>query len=130
VDIECRRELPRSSALAHRFLSFPEAQLIDELVEPERSARFLAFWSRREALVKAMGASVVASTASIALEPVDGRPLALPSDWPAISHWTLLEPALPSELIGALALPQPGQTVKTMVLETAPVLPSSGVPIG
>jgi 4'-phosphopantetheinyl transferase len=128
VDIECRRELPRASALARRFLSAPEAQLIDDLAEPTRSARFLTLWARREALVKAIGGSVVASTASIALDPADGRPLTLPSDWPVPSDWTLLEPRLPAALVGALALPQLGQTVETKVLEFDAVSSASGRP--
>lgn len=117
VDIECRRELPRSAALARRFLSPAEAQFIFDLDEPDRSARFLALWSRREALVKAMGASVVASLGSLELDPRDGHPRKLPAQWPGRSSWSLCKPGLPAELVGAIAVAAPGWTVSTRVLE-------------
>lgn len=117
VDIECRRELPRAGALAKRFFSRTEAQCIADLAEPARSGRFLALWSRREALIKTMGARAITSLGHIELDPACGQPVALPTDWPAIPDWTLLEPGLPSMLIGALAVAHPRHAVETMVLE-------------
>ncbi len=130
VDIECRRELPRASALARRFLSAAEAQTIADLPEPERSERFLVLWSRREALVKAMGVSVIASLESIELDPACGQPRVLPPAWPDILAWTLLGPALPPPLIGALALPDAGQRVETRVLDCGSMARSPGPAIG
>ena len=117
VDIECRRELPRAEPLARRFLSSAEACAVAGQTDPARSERFLSLWCRREALVKAMGASVVANLGRIALDPIGGHALSLPAEWPDAAEWTLLEPALPPELIGALAVPSTGQIVRTLVLE-------------
>ncbi|MFW5815550.1 MAG: 4'-phosphopantetheinyl transferase family protein [Wenzhouxiangella sp.] len=119
VDIERRRELARSAALARRFLAPAEAQFIQELDEPDRSARFLALWSRREALVKAMGASVVASLGDLELDPRSGQARRLPSQWPDGPSWSLSQPALPPALVGAVAVAAPDWTVSTRVLALA-----------
>ncbi|WP_203594741.1 4'-phosphopantetheinyl transferase family protein [Wenzhouxiangella limi] len=117
VDIERRRELPRAAALAQRFLSPAEARTVAALAEPARSECFLNLWSRREALVKARGGSVVSSLGDLELDPVDGQPRRLPADWPGAPEWTLRDPSLPAGLVGAVAVAEPGWSVLTHVLE-------------
>ncbi|MFP4276781.1 MAG: 4'-phosphopantetheinyl transferase family protein [Wenzhouxiangella sp.] len=127
VDIEYLRELPRADALAQRFLSPAEAQAVASLDQPARSQRFFDFWTRREALVKAMGASMVASLGQIRLDPASGRPLALPAGWPALADWTLDRPAWPAALIGALAVPGPLAGCATICLDCRGPSPGSGL---
>ena len=103
VDIERERTLRRPEALARRFFSAAEADALARLNEPGRSHRLLWLWSRREALVKAMGSSLARSLSQIALDPEKGEVLRLPQDWPRPASWQLNDLALPNGLIGAVA---------------------------
>ena len=103
VDIERERTVRRSEALARRFFSPAEVDVLAALPEPARSRRFLRLWCRREALVKAMGTSLARSLSQIALDPETGAVLQLPRDWPRPANWQLNDLALPNGLIGAVA---------------------------
>ncbi len=116
IDIERQREMSRVSALAKRFLSEPEAERVVGLPEPERSDVFLKLWTRREALVKAMGSSIFTCLKQIQLDPVNGRILNLPSGWRSAQSWSLTAPDLPDSLVGALAAPSGGVRVETFIL--------------
>ncbi len=122
VDIERQRELPRALALARRFLSGAEAERIESLPEPDRAQLFFRLWSRREALIKAMGSSLAESLSEIELDPDRLIPTRLPSGWPQPAHWQFADPALPVGLVGALVtFPQPCRLV-TLELDCRPDL--------
>jgi 4'-phosphopantetheinyl transferase len=116
VDIEVRREMPRASALATRFLSAPEAGRVSGLDEPARSDSFLKVWTRREALVKAMGSSIFTCLKQIQLDPDNGEIAELPSGWPCAQSWSLTVPEMPEVLIGALATPSSGVQAESFLL--------------
>lgn len=117
VDIERTRVLRRSCALSRRFLSDAEARFICRMEEPERSARFLDLWARREALVKAMGSSLARSLTAIELEPATGQLLSVPAQWPAPSQWRIVVPELPGQVRGAVAVAGSELRVQTFVLD-------------
>ena len=116
VDIEVRREMPRAAALATRFLSVPEAGRVSGLDEPARSDKFLTLWTRREALVKAMGSSIFTCLKQIQLDPDNGKIVELPSGWPCHRSWSLTVPGLPDVLTGAVAAPSSGVEVESFLL--------------
>lgn len=119
VDIERARVLTRSCALSNRFLSAAEAGFVAQFEEPERSMRFLALWSRREALVKAMGTTLARSLQHIRLDPVSGQPVAVPDRWPPAPRWLIVAPEVPDGLTGAVAAACSDLMVQTFLLDAA-----------
>lgn len=55
VDVELIREVPDADDLAERFFSPAEIASLKALPHEERSLAFLACWTRKEALIKALG---------------------------------------------------------------------------
>ncbi len=105
IDIEAGRELKRPSSLAQRSFSAPEAEWLLALPTAEQTKAFFELWTRREALVKAVGGSLFASLRDLELDPQTGKPLRLPESWPSPESWNLRNLNLPDGLIAALAAP-------------------------
>lgn len=55
VDVERRRRRLSLLALARRFFAAEEAEALAALPEPDRPACFLQLWTRKEAVLKALG---------------------------------------------------------------------------
>jgi 4'-phosphopantetheinyl transferase len=55
VDVEQVREMPDWPQMARQFFSDPEIAAIERVPSHEASTMFLRFWTRKEALLKAMG---------------------------------------------------------------------------
>ncbi len=66
LDVERLRTVASCVTLAHEVFGPAAARALDRLAEPERSARFLAFWTLLEAAVKAAGGDVSQSFARFA----------------------------------------------------------------
>lgn len=58
VDIEARRRRIDAGSLAQRFFSAGEAAALGALEEARRQETFLALWTRKEALLKALGSGL------------------------------------------------------------------------
>jgi 4'-phosphopantetheinyl transferase len=58
VDIECERIVPDALAVAKIVFSPRELQSLVEVAEPERSRRFVRYWTRKEALIKGTGEGI------------------------------------------------------------------------
>ncbi len=116
VDIETDRRLRRPLAMARRYFPSADAATLDGLDEPGLSRAFLDQWTRREALVKATGAGLSGHLGSIELR--DGAPVGLPPGWTPPAEWSLLEPQWPAGLIGCVAAPRPGLTLRAHFLQT------------
>ena len=69
VDLERVGDLPYTLEIARRNFTATETQMLARLPGGARSNYFFAMWSRKEAIVKAMGASLVRSLNRIELEP-------------------------------------------------------------
>ena len=59
IDIERRRPMPDVDALARAHLTMNEYQRWSNAPSAERAASFLAFWTRKEAALKAIGSGLV-----------------------------------------------------------------------
>jgi len=117
IDIETGRELKRALALAQRFFSADEAQWIQALPEVDRSSAFFRLWTRREALVKAVGGKLLTSLKQLELEPGSGRALRLPESWPSVTNWYLEQLDLPKGLVAAVAAPRQDVSVRGFCLD-------------
>jgi 4'-phosphopantetheinyl transferase len=69
VDLERVENFPYTLDIARRHFTVTETQMLARLSGRARSNYFFAMWSRKEAIVKAMGASLVRSLNRIELEP-------------------------------------------------------------
>lgn len=65
IDIERFRTVMESADMAERYFALPEAGTIGSLPEPHRSAAFLRCWTRKEALMKALGQGMRAGLAKL-----------------------------------------------------------------
>jgi len=119
IDIERQRPMRRPADLARRYFSGPEAERLDALEEPERSARFMDYWTAREAIVKASDSTLAESLAAIELEPEAATIRKLPEGWPEAAEWSLVAPGLPGQLTGHLAAPRPDIAIDRYFLQTA-----------
>jgi 4'-phosphopantetheinyl transferase len=108
VDVEQIRPMEDAADIARRFFSPNEVQAFEALEEAQRLEGFFNCWTRKEALIKAVGEGVFVSLDrfDVSLTPgepaqlvaLDGQP-ADPESW----HLTHLEPEV--AMVGALATP-------------------------
>jgi len=117
VDIESTARALRVGPLARRWFAPVEAERIAGLSHEDARREFLERWTTREAVIKAMGATIAGHLADVI--PADDDPLVLarlPADWPAPSRWTLLAPDAPAGLVTRLAVPAPIESVQSFEL--------------
>lgn len=107
IDIERLRPLPEAESIAARFFTANEAVALAALSSEDRVNGFFNAWTRKEAVVKALGAglSIRLDSFEVSLRPRE-PPAILRSDIPDADpkRWTLhqLEPA--AGYVGALAV--------------------------
>jgi 4'-phosphopantetheinyl transferase len=58
VDVEQRRDMPNALAIARRFFSRRELAALKRLPDDTRGQGFFSAWTRKEALIKAVGAGL------------------------------------------------------------------------
>lgn len=117
IDIELPGRDVRWAKLARRWFSAAEAEWLESLEPASAKSEFLRLWTVREAMIKAMGATIAGYISRVTPEP--GRPdriRALPEDWPEAKRWTLHELDPESALHGWLAVPGPVASVRTFEL--------------
>lgn len=118
VDIEQPGRDVRWRKLSERWFSRAEAEWLAALEQGAASREFLRLWTVREAMIKAMGATIAGHISSVTPEPGNpGRILSLPDGWPAAATWTLHEHETASGLCGWLAVPGPVASIRTFELE-------------
>ncbi len=112
VDVECLRRLDDLVALAHYSFAADECRAVLALTGEAREQAFFETWTRKEALLKALGGglSLPLKACSVALGAPAGTLLArleLPgerlADW-----WLRPVEGLPEGAVGAVALDRPG----------------------
>jgi len=89
VDLEMLRARPRALALARRFFTAREADLLAALPHPARELAFTRLWCAKEAVLKAHGHGLAFGLARLAFELRDGAwvldacdpALGTPADW-------------------------------------------------
>jgi len=118
VDIEKSGRDVRWRKLSGRWFSAAEAEWLTTLEQDAAKREFLRLWTVREAMIKAMGATIAGHISSVTPEP--GNPaniLSLPAGWPDAQNWTLHEHEQNTGLHGWLAVPGPLASIRTFALE-------------
>ncbi|MDT8408237.1 MAG: 4'-phosphopantetheinyl transferase superfamily protein [Wenzhouxiangellaceae bacterium] len=124
IDIEQRGRKVRWRALARRWFSRDEADWLETLDSELASVAFLHLWTRREAIIKAMGETIAGHISAVVLAPGESADLvSLPSEWPPASGWSVLDITSGDPLLGCLASPEPLQQLRRFELE----MPGTGL---
>lgn len=107
IDIELAREIGEARSIARQYFS-PAEQAALASVEGDLSTPFLRCWTRKEAIVKALGGGLSIELASfdVSLEPGQARLLALRDAATSAADWQLHDLSSEGQL-AALALLRP-----------------------
>lgn len=93
IDVELDGVIPEALEIARRRFTAAEAAAIAQAEDPERSQTFLRCWTRKEAVVKAVGEGLGAPLDSFAVsvEPGAAELVSAPSRPRVPSRWRLLD---------------------------------------
>ncbi|MEX2499438.1 MAG: 4'-phosphopantetheinyl transferase superfamily protein [Wenzhouxiangellaceae bacterium] len=117
IDIEQSDREVRWQQLARRWFSRDEADWLETLEPDAAGDEFLRLWTVREAMIKAMGATIAGHIARVTPEPGNpARIRLMPKDWPAADTWTLHELERDTGLRGWLAVPEPVASIRAFEL--------------
>ena len=107
----------RWQKLARRWFSRAEAEWL-EARQPEVARReFLRLWTVREAMIKAMGATIAGHISRVTPEPGNPERIrSLPEGWPDAKSWFLHELDRETGLQGWVAVPSPVAEIRTFEL--------------
>lgn len=115
VDVEIRRSLPDAMRIARSHFAPDEAAALEALPAPERELAFFGLWTRKEAVVKALGAglSQPLSGFSVTVPPKPARMLRIMG---GITPWTLatIEPG--PGAVATVAVTAPGAAIRQTAL--------------
>jgi len=117
VDIEQVGRDVRWRKLSERWFSRVEAEWLKTLESGTANREFLRLWTVREAMIKALGATIAGHISGVTPEP--GNPAhirSLPEGWPESKTWTLHEHERETGLHGWLAVPGPVAAIRTYAL--------------
>lgn len=116
VDVERLRPLPERDALARTALSAGERQALAALPDELRDARLLRFWTRKEAVAKALGTGLATPLREV-VTTAEGTLVALPDGFGEAAAWSLADLAVRDpEVIACVAVRAPGIRVLTRTL--------------
>jgi 4'-phosphopantetheinyl transferase len=90
IDVEKVRDLPQAMAIAKSYLNPAETSLLAALSETARRDSFFALWTRKEAMVKALGVGLAAKLSRLEfdLDPAGGgRLVARNGDQSVAPRW-------------------------------------------
>jgi 4'-phosphopantetheinyl transferase len=104
VDVERADRDVRADGLARKFLTFAEQATLAPLPEAERRARFLRYWTCKEAMSKATGDGLSAPMRCLEVRLIDGIELALGPAPYEPARWRLHAVAVPEGYLATLAL--------------------------
>jgi len=124
VDIEQVREFPELSELVGHFFSTREATEFSTLPREKQTAAFFTLWTRKEALLKAIGEGIGESLNRVEVTFLPGAPpevLSLPAALSAGREWSLVNLAIAPSYVGALALPVCNASVHRNLYAKTPV---------
>jgi len=110
IDVERLHDLPHVFNVARRNFTAAELQMLAGLYGNARRDGFFALWTRKEAVIKAMGASLAPSLKRIEFEPDpvgDPRLAALDGERSRTRDWVVLGLDLGRGYVAALATVHP-----------------------
>ena len=120
IDVEELREVSSAFQIAEYYFSRAERDALASLTE-DQSESFLRCWTRKEAVVKALGGGLAIDLASFDVS-LDREPrLCDLRDAPSsATDWRLYNLALPAGFVGALALHRPSDSHRIRHMSFAP----------
>lgn len=104
VDVERADRIVRADGLAQKFLTTAEQATLAALPEPERRARFLRYWTCKEAMSKATGDGLSAPFRQLEVRLNTGIELARGPAPYQPSRWQLERVAVPVGFLATVAL--------------------------
>lgn len=113
VDVEHVSDAPDLADLALTHFAEDERASIASLDDAERVRAFYRCWTRKEAVVKALGVGIGYDLQSFSVTVTETPAILLRGTPPLldVARWTLVALDLPEPYVGALAIPQPEATV-------------------
>ncbi|WP_052398025.1 4'-phosphopantetheinyl transferase family protein [Streptomyces sp. NRRL F-5123] len=131
VDVERLRPLPDRGALARTALADSERRAVDELPEERRDAQVLRFWTRKEAVAKALGSGLATHLRGI-VTTAHGAVVSLPEGCGDLSAWSLADLPAPDDVLASVAVRAPGvrAVARTLALPADPGRPPGGGAVG
>ena len=124
IDIEAMRSLTEVARLARRILTPGELAQFRGLPAESQLASLIAAWTRKEAVLKALGTGISGSpgSVSVSFDPtLEGRDVAAVAAGAVLDRWAVRVLAVPPGYQGALAMEAPGRPVA--VWQALPVRP-------
>lgn len=105
VDVERQRDIPNTDMLVERFFTARERGLFRALPEHERLPAFFRAWTRKEAILKAVGLGVQAlDQCEVSFCPEDETVLQMGDDADCQSKWLLRSWEPESDYVAAVAV--------------------------
>ena len=115
VDVEHIRPVPEYENLCRRYFATQEQEIFFGIPEAERPRAFFHAWTRKEAIMKALGTgiSVGIDQVIVSLEPgAMPRAISIRGSTAAAAQWTLVELDPDAEYVAVLARPTGPWTVE------------------
>jgi 4'-phosphopantetheinyl transferase len=127
VDVERLRPLPDRGALARTALAAGEREAVDALPPERRDAQLLRFWTRKEAVAKALGSGLATQLRGI-VTTAHGAVVSLPEGCGDLSAWSLADLPAPDDVLASVAVRAPGvrAVARTLALPAGPDRPPGG----
>ena len=119
IDVERRRERPRGLDLARRYFSPAEARWLASCAPERRDEAFLALWTAKEAVLKALGRGLAFGLHRLEFDASGGVPRLLRLQDDDAEAWQLQPLAPDPAHVGALAWRGPPREVSHWVLADA-----------
>jgi 4'-phosphopantetheinyl transferase len=112
VDVERLRPLAQRDALIRAALCEAERQAVQDVPEPARDAQVLRFWTRKEAVAKALGTGLATNLRAI-VTTTRGAVVSLPAECGDISTWSLADLPVRDAVVASVAVRAAGIRVLT-----------------
>lgn len=118
VDVERRRRHLDHLSIARRFFAPDEVAALAALPQAQQEAAFYRCWTRKEALLKALGAGLTLPLAGFAVSVTEASPRLLRTDWDAseAQRWRLFhlepDPGATAALAVAAAFGEPEPAIR------------------
>jgi 4'-phosphopantetheinyl transferase len=118
VDVEEMRNIPDLIQVARHHFAAVEFDNLNRLSSENQLAGFYAIWTRKEAFVKAMGTGLSYPLSAFTTGRTDQPPVLQIGDVPQ-DDWTMADLAPGEGYAGALAIGQPGISIRCLTADWA-----------
>jgi 4'-phosphopantetheinyl transferase len=119
IDVERRRPRPRALEIARRYFCAAEAEQLAALPAKARDDAFLALWTAKEAVLKALGRGLAFGLHRLEIATESGQPRLMQLDGEEASAWHLRALEVGPECVATLAWRGPPRAVSLWVLACA-----------